>query len=67
MVDWTANDEGLTVSAGALGRSEGLVEGDLRCVRVREGFLLYVTEAIWHWLPDSGFESPDRRAVLPPS
>lgn len=58
-VECTASEKGLSVSAGDLARAELAWKAVFKCVRVRRGFLLYHNEAIWHWLPDSGFASPE--------
>jgi hypothetical protein len=64
-IEWTANEEGLRVRTGDLARSEVAWEAITKCVRVSHGFLIYGTEicfhgdAISHFLPDSGFASPE--------
>jgi hypothetical protein len=64
-IEWTANEEGLRVKTGDLTRSEVAWEAITKCVRVSHGFLIYGTEicfhgqAISHFLPDSGFASPE--------
>ncbi|HSY49472.1 MAG TPA: YcxB family protein [Thermoanaerobaculia bacterium] len=67
-IEWTANEEGLRVKTGDLTRSELAWKAIVKCVRVRRGFLVYLTdtvsprEAIFHLLPDSGFASPELAA-----
>jgi hypothetical protein len=67
-IEWTANEEGLLVKTGDLARSEVAWKAITKCVRVRHGFLIYGTEtcfhgeAIFHFLPDSGFASPELAA-----
>jgi hypothetical protein len=67
-IEWTANEEGLRVETGDLARSEVAWKAITKCVRVSHGFLIYGTEtcfhgdAISHFLPDSGFASPELAA-----
>jgi hypothetical protein len=67
-IEWTANEEGLLVKTGGLARSEVAWKAITKCVRVRHGFLIYGAEicfhgeAISHFLPDSGFASPELAA-----
>lgn len=67
-IEWMANEEGLRVKTGDLTRSELAWKAIPKCVRVRRGFLVYLTEtvfpreAIFHLLPDSGFASPELAA-----
>ena len=67
-IEWTANEEGLRVKTGDLGRSEVAWKAITKCARVRHGFLIYGTEtcfhgeAVSHLLPDSGFASPELAA-----
>jgi hypothetical protein len=67
-IEWTANEEGLSVKTGDLARAEVAWKVITKCARVRQGFLIYGTEvcfhggAIFHWLPDSGFTNPELAA-----
>jgi hypothetical protein len=67
-IEWTANEEGLRVKTGDLARSEVAWKAITKCVRVRHGFLIYGMEtcfhgeAIFHFLPDSGFANPELAA-----
>jgi hypothetical protein len=67
-IEWTANEEGLQVKTSDLARSDVAWKAITKCVRVSHGFLIYGTEtcfhgdAISHFLPDSGFASPELAA-----
>ena len=58
-IEWSANEEVLSFRVGDIAHSEIAWKALQKCVRVKEGFLLFTNEPFWHWLPDSGFASPE--------